>query len=201
LWRRPGNATVTTDGLAQSHCLSIFEILHRFGLVTPATEWGALIQIRESIAHRIEADARKALLPLAPDKYEVRPPTDFPAPEGVRFEFNMNDPAHRKAREVAHKRGVDRGNCQRHARVFAATKIAEQQRTAQLIQANRERLGAADNRIGQIETWLRARVGAKADPMMALLPAYPVVERSSPGRHHPAVFQPGRRRLFAERPQ
>jgi hypothetical protein len=134
-------------------------------------------QIREAISHRVEFDARRAALPKAPNEYQATLPTDFQAPAGVRFEFDAQDPALARARDIALKRGIDQETFSDMLGVYAATKIGEQERSAALIQANRDKLGAAaDNRINAIDTWLKARVGDKAKPMIAALKAFPVVE-------------------------
>jgi hypothetical protein len=49
-------------------------------------------QVTDALAFRAEQDVRKQTLPPSPDKYEIKLPADFKAPEGVRFEFDKNDP-------------------------------------------------------------------------------------------------------------
>ena len=147
-----------------------------FEVTIDGADW-SYDQIREAISHRVEFDARRAALPKASNEYQATLPSDFQAPAGVRFEFDAQDPALARAREIALKRGVDQETFSDMLGVYAATKIAEQQRTASLIQANREKLGSAgEARMNSIETWLQARCGAKAKPMMSALRAFPVVE-------------------------
>jgi hypothetical protein len=59
-----------------------------------------------ALGERAEAQSRKATLPSSPDAYEIKLPDDFVAPEGVRFEFNKNDPAIKAARELAYQHQI-----------------------------------------------------------------------------------------------
>jgi hypothetical protein len=59
--------------------------------------------------------------------------------------------------------------------VYAANKIAEQQRLAPARAAELSKLGsAAETRISAVETWLKARAGAKSDGLVAQMKQFPV---------------------------
>ncbi len=132
-------------------------------------------RVSDLAAFKAEQDIRRNSLPTAPDKYEIKLPPDFQAPQGVQFQFDQNSPELKRAREIAHTRGVDQETFSDMLGVFAATKIAEQQNLAVARNAELAKLGsAAPQRIGAIETWLKARVGQKADLIIAQMRNYPV---------------------------
>ena len=131
--------------------------------------------IRSALAHKLESDARAAALPQSPDKYDVKLPGDFKAPEGANFEFNKDDPLLARARELAHKRGLSQEEFSDFLGVYAASRIGEQQTLQTAREAQKAQLGsAADSRIAAIDTWLHARVGQKADLIVSQLKVYPV---------------------------
>jgi hypothetical protein len=132
-------------------------------------------QITDSLAAHAEQSVRKQSLPPSPDKYEIKLPADFKPPEGVKFEFDMNDPGLARFQQLAHARGMDQETFSDALGIYAANKISEQQQLGPARAAEMSKLGSAgENRIGAIETWLKARVGTKADLMVAQLRAYPV---------------------------
>lgn len=118
---------------------------------------------------------RKAAIPAAADKYEAKLPADFKAPEGMEFQLNADDPALAQFRTIAHKRGMDQETFSEALGAFAAVKIAEHQQLTAGRTAEMTKLGAtADARIGAVETWLTAKVGDKAAPLIAQLKSFPV---------------------------
>ena len=175
------------------------------------TEWdSATGKLREDVfgkrvsdlsAFKAEQDVRKQSLPAAPDKYEIKLPAEFRPPEGVKFEFDANDPALKNARELAHARGVDQETFSDMLGVYAATKIAEHQKVGVAKTAELSKLGsAAESRIDAVSTWLKARVGAPADGLIAQMKTYPVAAMvESFETDHPPVLQSGRRRFHSVR--
>jgi hypothetical protein len=132
-------------------------------------------QIREAIAHKVESDTRKAALPQDPRGYKTELPADFKPPEGVKFEFNQQDPLLKTARDLAHKRGIDQETFSDMLGLYAATQIGQHQQLAQARTAELAKLGtAAQERINGIDTWLHARAGQSADVMVAQLKNFPV---------------------------
>jgi hypothetical protein len=126
-------------------------------------------------AFKTEADVRKAAIPASPDKYEPKLPADFKAPEGMEFQLNAEDPALKQFREIAHKKGMDQDTFSEALGAFAAVKIAEHQQLTAGRTAEMAKLGAtADTRIDQVATWLTAKVGDKAAPMIAQLKQFPL---------------------------
>lgn len=132
-------------------------------------------RVSDLMARDAEAQIRKQSLPTAPDKYEVKLPADFKAPADVKFELDNNDPLLGRARELAHQRGLTQEEFSDFLGVYAASKIGEQQHLATARDAQMALLGSAANqRIDAVETWLKARVGVKADGIVAQLKNFPV---------------------------
>ena len=132
-------------------------------------------EVMDILASHAERQVTQASLPKDPNGYEVRLPQNFTPPEGMEFQINANDPALAEFRALAHRRGLDQSAFEEALGVFASTKVAELQRTNAARDAERGKLGAAvDQRIQNIETWLTARVGDKANVMVATLKQYPV---------------------------
>jgi hypothetical protein len=130
--------------------------------------------VRSAIAEGAEAASRKATLPASPDAYEIKLPDDFVAPEGVRFEFNKNDPALKAARELAHKRGIDQATFSEMLGVYASTQMGSAIQNAQLRDANMKQLGVAGpQRAEAVATWLQARAGKDGQVMANWLRQYP----------------------------
>ena len=93
----------------------------------------------------------------------------------MRFEFDKNDPGLARFQQLAHARGMDQQTFSDALGVYAANKIAEQQRLAPARAAELSKLGsAAEARIGAVETWLKARIGAKANLIAAQIRNFPV---------------------------
>jgi hypothetical protein len=132
-------------------------------------------QIKPALARQVESDARKAALPQSPEKYDIKLPPDFKPPEGVRFELDPKSPELARFKQLAHARGVDQETFSDMLGVYAATKIGEQQQLAVARNAELAKLGSAANaRIDAIDTWLKARVGAKGNLIVAQMRNYPV---------------------------
>jgi hypothetical protein len=132
-------------------------------------------QVRDALAFKSEQEVRKQTLPQSPSGYEIKLPADFKTPEGVRFEFDKNDPGLARFQQLAHARGMDQQTFSDALGVYAANKIAEQQRLAPARAAELSKLGsAAEARIGAVETWLKARIGTKANLIGAQLRNFPV---------------------------
>lgn len=126
-------------------------------------------------AFKAEQDIRAQALPASPDKYEVKLPEGFKPPEGMAFEFNADDPALAEARKVAHESKLDQATFSRMLGIHAAVKIAEQQQVTAGRTAEMAKLGSAGPaRIDALETWLKAKVGDKANVMIETIKKYPV---------------------------
>jgi hypothetical protein len=126
-------------------------------------------------AFKAEQDVRAQAIPISADKYEVKLPEGFKPPEGMAFEFSADDPALAEARKAALDLKLDQVGFSRMLGIYAATKLAEVQQIAAGRTAEMAKLGSAgEARIGALETWLKAKVGDKADTMIATLKQYPV---------------------------
>jgi hypothetical protein len=133
-------------------------------------------QIRSAIAHQVEAETKKAALPQSPADYQVALPADWTPPiDGVRFEFDKNDPLLARAQELAHARGIGQSAFSDMLGVYAANRISELQRVNAARSAELGKLGsAATQRIDGIARWLQAYAGADAAVMINQLRQYPV---------------------------
>lgn len=132
-------------------------------------------QITNSLVFRAEQDVRERSLPTAPDKYEIKNSPSFKPPEGFKFEWDMNDPLLKSAREAAFTGKLGQENFSKFLDLYASNKIAEQQRLAPAREAELSKLGsAATQRIDALETWLKARVGDKSKLLVAQMRNFPV---------------------------
>jgi hypothetical protein len=132
-------------------------------------------EVRNALAHKAEQEIRKQGLPQSPTGYEIKLPADFKAPEGIKFEFDLTDPGLAQFRQLAHSRGMDQQTFSDALGVYAANKIAEQQKLGTARAAELGKLGSAANqRIDAIETWLKSRIGAKAGLFVGQMRNYPV---------------------------
>jgi hypothetical protein len=133
-------------------------------------------QVRDSIAHKIEQDARKSALPKSPADYQLTLPPAFQAPEGVTFEPDYSDPLYQFARDQAFRRGMDQETFSELYGVYAAAEIAKHQHTHYVREANLAALGsAAPARLDAISTWLTARAGDDGKAMGEFLHRFPAV--------------------------
>jgi hypothetical protein len=126
-------------------------------------------------ARDAERVARAQALPQSPDAYQVALPEGFKPPEGMQFEFRNDDPAMIEARKAAHELGLDQNGFSRLLGIYAANKLGELQSTNSAREAEMTKLGsAAPQRIEAVETWLKAKVGDKANVMIETLKQFPV---------------------------
>lgn len=147
------------------------------------SEWDATAgKLNDKFAERVnrltafeaEQSVRKNTLPKSEADYQVKLPASFQAPEGVKFEFDMNDPALAQARKIALARGVDQETFSDMLGVFAATKIADHTNAAKAREANIAQLGAAGpQRIEAVATWLQARAGDDGKHVADFLRKFP----------------------------
>lgn len=147
-------------------------------------EWDAVNNkiIEDKLAGRINgltafeaAEQTRKLTVPAPEKYEVKLPADFKAPEGLTVEFKQDDPLIAQARAIANKRGLDQEGFSEFLGLYAATKVGEQQQFKAAFDAEVGKLGAnATARVTAVQVWLRAMGGADAEPLAKVLEIAPV---------------------------
>ena len=130
--------------------------------------------LRTALGERAEVASKKATLPASPDQYRIELPADFVPPENVRFEFDSKDPALARARELAHKRGIDQETFSEMLGVYASTKMGEAIQQAKLRDTNMRALGtAAPQRVEAVATWLQARAGPEGKAFADFLRKFP----------------------------
>ena len=131
--------------------------------------------VNDLSAFKAEADVRAQAVPASPDKYEIKLPEGFKPPEGMQFELRTDDPAMIEAQKAAHEMKLDQAGFSRLLGVYAANKLGELQATTAARDAEMAKLGTtAPQRLDAVETWLKAKVGDKANVLVATLKQYPV---------------------------
>jgi hypothetical protein len=131
--------------------------------------------VSNALAERIERQLAREALPSSPDRYEAKLPANFKPPAGYEFQLDASDPALREFQALAHRRGLDQDTFEEALGVFATTRMAELEHVNHARQVEVEKLGAAAHqRLDAIETWLKSRVGDKANVLTATLKQYPV---------------------------
>lgn len=130
--------------------------------------------VRAALVERAEAQVRKTTLPQSPNDYKIENTPTFKAPEGVQFQWDMNDPLLQQARQLAHKQGLGQDQFSSFLDIYAANKIGEMQRLGTARAAELSKLGsAAQNRIEAISTWLKSRAGSDAEVLVNQMARFP----------------------------
>lgn len=117
------------------------------------------------LAVQAELDAKKAQIPEAPDKYELKLPATFKPPEGVELAegeslVNPDDPRVAAAREFAHKSGMNQADFEALMQFGVEQDLAEQTRLKEGLAEQKEKLGArSTERIRAVTQWLGAKLG------------------------------------------
>jgi hypothetical protein len=117
-------------------------------------------ELKDLMKFKGESEARKLTLPKDPNAYTLDLPADFKAPEGVKFEFNKDDPTLARARQLAFNRGMDQSTFSDFLSCYAAERISEASKINTARTAEIAKLGTmAPQRIDAIRTWARGMVG------------------------------------------
>jgi hypothetical protein len=114
-----------------------------------------------SLQSRIAAeDSRKLTLPQKADDYKVELPSDFKAPEGVKFEFNANDPLLAQARTLAHELGIPQDGFSKLLSLYAGTQVATQAQVTAAKNAEVAKLGpTGPARVDALDTFFKSYLG------------------------------------------
>jgi hypothetical protein len=109
-----------------------------------------------------EIDARELTLPKDPNGYELKLPADFKSPEGVKYEFNKDDPTLARARQLALNRKLDQATFSDFLSCYAAERIAEATKINTARNAEIAKLGTmAPQRIDAVKTWAHGTLGSE----------------------------------------
>lgn len=131
--------------------------------------------MKDAFAKVAEQQVRDLAKPQTPDDFKVELPASFKPPGDVTFAFDMNDPALKQAREIAHARGLDQSAFSDLLAVYAGQKISEVQTVTNARNAEIAKLGsAATARVDAITQWLSAKFGDRARVMADTIGKYPV---------------------------
>lgn len=116
--------------------------------------------INELTSFRAAEESRRLTLPQSPDKYEIKLPADFKAPDGVKFEFKADDPLLAQARTMAHGMGISQDNFSKLLGLYAGAQVASQQQIAAARNAEVAKLGTTGPaRIDALSTFFKAQLG------------------------------------------
>ena len=120
--------------------------------------------IRQIMTEAAAREARKATLPADPAAYALDLPADFQMPEGVKWQWNVNDPVQGPligmAKEFAHAHGIDQAGFSKMMGLYAATQVHEAQMIAKARAAEVAKLGATGPaRIDAAVQFLRGTLG------------------------------------------
>jgi hypothetical protein len=106
-------------------------------------------------------------LPTKPDDYKTEFSPDFKIPDGIKYEFNANDPLLAQARSVMHD--IDQGKISgqqafsKLLELYAGGQVSTQQQIQTARNAEIQKLGAAGPaRIDALTTFFRAYLGEAA---------------------------------------
>jgi hypothetical protein len=121
----------------------------------------------ELAAFKASQDVRRSTLPRSPEDYKTEFTPDFKIPDGVKYEFNANDPLLHQARSVMHD--IDQGKISgqqafsKLLELYAGGQVANQQQINTARNAEIQKLGAAGPaRIDALTTFFRAYLGEAA---------------------------------------
>jgi hypothetical protein len=114
--------------------------------------------------------SRKASIPAA-ESYQLKLPADYQLPAGTEWSFDGADPGLiTAARQFANESGMSQDGFSKLLGIYAAARIAEDQKFAAAKAAEVTKLGVnAPTRVDAVKTWLAAMTGDKAKSMLAVL--------------------------------
>jgi hypothetical protein len=128
-------------------------------------------EISELVAHKAQADLRKATIPAAPEAYKVELPADFQPPAGVEFKFDASNPALVDARNWAHSRGLSQDDFSQMLGLYAAHEAGKEAVLQERARAEIAKIGPnAGARVNAVGRWLDSFMGsADSKPIKATL--------------------------------
>ena len=110
---------------------------------------------------------RRSTLPPSPNDYKAEFTSDFKVPDGIKYEFNANDPLLHQARTIMHD--IDQGKLSgqqafsKLLELYAGGQVASQQQIQTARNAEVQKLGATGpSRIDALTTFFRSYLGEQA---------------------------------------
>lgn len=135
--------------------------------------------VQEALAAKAAETSRKLTLPQAPDGYKAELPADFKLPEGVSFEFNVDDPLLAQGRQLMHD--IDNGRLSgqeafsKMLALHAATQVESQATISAARNSEIEKLGVnGPARVDAVTNWLKAVGGNDAETLIKVMDYAPV---------------------------
>ena len=118
-------------------------------------------------AFKAAQEVRRSTLPAKAEDYKAEFTTDFKVPEGIKYEFNANDPLLHQARTIMHD--IDQGKLSgqqafsKLLELYAGGQVSSQQQIQAARNAEVAKLGATGpTRIDALTTFFRAYLGEAA---------------------------------------
>jgi hypothetical protein len=106
---------------------------------------------------------RRSTLPPSPNDYKAELPADFKVPDGIKYEFNTNDPLLAQAQMVAHEAGLSQAQFSKLLALYAGGQVSSAQQIQTARNAEVAKLGATGpTRIDALTTFFRAYLGEQA---------------------------------------
>jgi hypothetical protein len=117
----------------------------------------------ELAAFKAAQEVRRSTLPPSPNDYKAELPADFKIPDGIKYEFNGNDPLLAQAQAVAHEAGLSQEQFSKLLALYAGGQVSSQQQIQTARNAEVAKLGATGpSRIDALTTFFRAYLGDQA---------------------------------------
>ena len=117
----------------------------------------------ELAAFKASQDVRRSTLPRSPEDYKTEFTPDFKIPDGVKYEFNANDPLLHQAQTVAHEAGLSQDQFSKLLAIYAGGQVSSAQQIQTARNAEVAKLGATGpSRIDALTTFYRAYLGDAA---------------------------------------
>lgn len=117
-------------------------------------------QIEAMMQRQSAEDLKKATLPAAPDKYELKIAEGATLPGNVAVSFDSNDPGLAAARNWAHAKGLSQGDFSEMLTIYASHVAQQEMQIAEARAREIEKVGPnGTQRINAIETFIRSQVG------------------------------------------
>jgi hypothetical protein len=132
-------------------------------------------ELRDLVAQKAIADAKKLSAPATPEDFKVELPEGLQLPPGMQFQIDPNHPIIPAARAFALKHGFSQAEFLEMVGLYAATTAGEDHRFQTAKATEVEKLGPAANvRVDAVKTWLQAMGGKDFAPLARALEAAPM---------------------------
>jgi hypothetical protein len=128
-------------------------------------------ELASMMDRQAQEDLKKATLPAAPEAYEAKLPEGLKLPEGVEYQFDVNNPTLIAARNLAHSKGWSQQDFSEALALYAGHIAGEQAMLAERSAAEIAKVGInAPQRVSAVNRFVIAEMGeADAKQINALI--------------------------------